>query len=42
MGSSVKEALEILKSAEYMGLEIKGDREEVVKNIAQRLDSGEI
>ncbi|KAL1809023.1 hypothetical protein ACET3Z_026013 [Daucus carota] len=42
VGSSVKEALEILKSAEYMGLEIKGDREEVVKNIAQRLDSGEI
>ena len=42
VGRSVKEALEIISSAENMGLVIKGDREEVVKAIARRLESGEL
>ncbi|WOG84202.1 hypothetical protein DCAR_0103384 [Daucus carota subsp. sativus] len=40
-GRSTMEALEIIRSAELMGLEIKGDRELAVKEIARKLDNGE-
>ncbi|KAL1831657.1 hypothetical protein ACET3Z_001308 [Daucus carota] len=41
-GRSTMEALEIIRSAELMGLEIKGDRELAVKEIARKLDNGEL
>ncbi|KAL1822632.1 hypothetical protein ACET3Z_009410 [Daucus carota] len=42
VGGTVKEALEILASAEYMGLEIIGDREVVVQELVRRLDRREL
>ncbi|KAL1826941.1 hypothetical protein ACET3Z_005353 [Daucus carota] len=39
---TVREALEIISSAENMGLVIKGDREEVIQAIARRLEKGEL
>ncbi|KAL1829669.1 hypothetical protein ACET3Z_008081 [Daucus carota] len=41
-GNTVLEALEIIKSAEYMGLEIRGDRDNALQEIGQKLDTGEI
>ena len=40
VGSSVKEALEIIATAENMGLSIVGDREIVVQEIAKKLEAG--
>lgn len=42
VGSSVKEALEILATTENMGLEIVGEREVVIQEIARRLDRREL
>ena len=41
-GNSVKEALEILNSAEVMGLVASNNREEVLQAIVMRLDKGEL
>ena len=41
-GNSVKEALEILSSAEAMGLVASSNREEVLQVIVKRLEKGEI
>ncbi|KAL1805160.1 hypothetical protein ACET3Z_004841 [Daucus carota] len=41
-GKSVQEALEIISSAENMGLLIKGDKAEAVKAIARKLEEGEL
>lgn len=42
VGSTVKQALEILEAAENMGLAVKGDREVVVKEIARQLELNEL
>lgn len=42
IGSSVQEALEILATAENMGLTVAGDRSAVVKEIAARLERKEL
>ena len=42
LGSSVKQALEILEAAENMGLSINGDREVVVKEIAKKIELNEL
>ncbi|WOH04735.1 hypothetical protein DCAR_0624147 [Daucus carota subsp. sativus] len=42
VGSSVKQALEILETAENMGLAVRGDREVVVKEIARQLEKNEL
>ncbi|KAL1817101.1 hypothetical protein ACET3Z_019675 [Daucus carota] len=39
-GKTVQEALEIISSAENMGLVIKGDREKVIMEIAKQLETG--
>ena len=41
IGSSVKQALEILEAAENMGLAVNGDRG-VVKEIARQLERNEL
>ncbi|KAL1802125.1 hypothetical protein ACET3Z_030772 [Daucus carota] len=40
VGSSVKEALEIIETAENMGLTIVGDKELVAQEIAKKLEAG--
>lgn len=40
IGSSVKEAMEIIATAENMGFSIVGDREIVEQEIARKLDDG--
>ena len=42
VGSTVKEALSILETAENMGLHINGNREVVVKEVERRLFEGEL
>lgn len=42
VGSSVKQALEILEAAENMGLAVNGDRDVVVKEIARKLEMNEL
>ncbi|KAL1817606.1 hypothetical protein ACET3Z_020180 [Daucus carota] len=42
IGSSVKQALEILEAAENMGLAVNGDRDTVVKEIARQLEMNEL
>ncbi|KAL1831177.1 hypothetical protein ACET3Z_000828 [Daucus carota] len=42
VGKSVHEALEIVRSAESMGLVIKGDRDLAIQEIARKLDDGEL
>ncbi|KAL1829491.1 hypothetical protein ACET3Z_007903 [Daucus carota] len=42
VGSSVKQALEILEAAENMGLAVNGDRVVVVKEIARKLEMNEL
>lgn len=42
VGSSVKQALNILEAAENIGLAVKGNREEVVREIARKLELKEL
>lgn len=42
VGNSTREALEIIRSAEMMGLEIKGDRDLAVQEISRQLEAGEL